>query len=259
MQIIIPLTGYGSRFVASGYKDLKPFIKVLDIPILQWIVQKMFPQEQNIILVCRQEHLDNIPNMQEMLKKISPTSKIFSIENWEKKGPVFDVLKASSIINDNEPAIINYCDFYSSWDWIKVKQQLIQRACDGAIPCYTWFHPHLLIKNNVYASCKVDDDENLIEIKEKFSFEKDKQKALHSAGSYYFKNGKTLKKYCQHLVDNKIELNGEYYASLPYNQMVKDNLKVWVPTNIEYFCQWGTPKDLEESLFWINTVKNFKR
>jgi hypothetical protein len=41
--------------------------------------------------------------------------------------------------------------------------------------------------------------------------------------------------------------------------MVKDNLKVWVPTNIEYFCQWGTPKDLEESLFWINTVKNIKR
>lgn len=28
MQIIIPMTGYGSRFVAAGYKELKPFISV---------------------------------------------------------------------------------------------------------------------------------------------------------------------------------------------------------------------------------------
>ena len=28
MQIIIPMTGYGSRFVAAGYKELKPFIKI---------------------------------------------------------------------------------------------------------------------------------------------------------------------------------------------------------------------------------------
>ncbi|MDR2008400.1 MAG: capsular biosynthesis protein [Alphaproteobacteria bacterium] len=259
MQIIIPLTGYGSRFVAAGYKDLKPFINVLGMPILQWITQKMFPLEQDIIFICRQEHLDTIPNMRNLLLQISPSAKIFSIDNWEKRGPVFDVLKAESMIDDKIPAIINYCDFYSSWNWSKVKQSILERDCDGAIPCYTGFHPHLLIAKNVYASCKVDEQNNLIEIKEKFSFETDKQKSLHSAGTYYFKSGALLKKYCQLLVDNKIELNGEYYASLPYNAMVDDGLKVWVPNNIDYFCQWGTPEDLEESLFWINKVRGFKK
>ena len=28
MKIIIPMTGYGSRFVAAGYKELKPFISL---------------------------------------------------------------------------------------------------------------------------------------------------------------------------------------------------------------------------------------
>ena len=30
MNVIIPMTGYGSRFVAAGYKELKPFIKVMN-------------------------------------------------------------------------------------------------------------------------------------------------------------------------------------------------------------------------------------
>ena len=33
----------------------------------------------------------------------------------------------------------------------------------------------------------------LLEIKEKFSFENDKSKAFHSGGNYYFKSGELLK------------------------------------------------------------------
>ena len=42
---------------------------------------------------------------------------------------------------------------------------------------------------------------------------------------------------------------------MTYNFMVADGLKVWIPTDIEYFCQWGTPEDLEESLYWIDLMK----
>lgn len=50
MQIIIPMTGYGSRFVAAGYKELKPFIKVEGKSILQWIVDGMYPGEKKLFL-----------------------------------------------------------------------------------------------------------------------------------------------------------------------------------------------------------------
>lgn len=259
MQIIIPMTGYGSRFVAAGYKELKPFIKIQGKPIIQWIIEGIYPGEKNILFVCRKEHLDTIPEMRETLLEIAPTARIYEIDDWVKKGPVYDVLRASDEIDDDEPAIINYCDFYMSWDWEKFKEQLAERDPDGCVPCYTDFHPHLMIPKNFYASCLTDEDDNLIEIREKHSFEKDKIKAKHSPGNYYFKNGAYLKKYCQALVDSGEVLNGEYYASMPYNFMVKDGLKVWIPTNVEYFCQWGTPEDMKESVYWIDMMKEMKR
>ena len=255
MQILIPMTGYGSRFTEAGYKTLKPLIEIGSRPILQWIVKGMYPKEKDITFICRREQFDNDVHLRDKLRKICPAARIYIIDDWVKRGPVCDVLRASDIIDDDVPVIINYCDFYMSWNWEKFKNNLEERNPDGCVPCYTGFHPHLMVSGNYYASCLTDEQDNLIEIKEKFSFEEDKTKAKHSPGVYYFKNGYYLKKYCQMLVDSGLKIKGEYYASMPYNFMVRDKLKVWIPTNVEYFCQWGTPEDMEESLYWINLMK----
>ncbi|MDG1436744.1 MAG: sugar phosphate nucleotidyltransferase [Rickettsiaceae bacterium] len=255
MQIIIPMTGYGSRFKEAGYQDLKPFIKVHNKSIIEWVV-KMFPGEDDIVFVCRQEHLDSISGMLSDLKKIKPTATIFAIDDWHKKGPIYDVMQAESVIKEDVPVIINYCDFYMHWDYQDFKKTVKEKDCDGAIPCYTGFHPHLIPEKNLYASCKIDENHNLIEIKEKFSFEEDKQKAFHSAGTYYFKSGALFKKYAQRQIERKVMLKEEYYASLTYNLLCEDGLKTYVYDKISHFCQWGTPEDLQEYLFWIENIKN---
>ena len=53
MNVIIPMTGYGSRFVAAGYRDLKPFIQVMGKPVIEWIVERMYPGDVHFIFVCR--------------------------------------------------------------------------------------------------------------------------------------------------------------------------------------------------------------
>ena len=116
-----------------------------------------------------------------------------------------------------------------------------------------------MIEKNYYGSCLTDENDDLIEIREKYSFERDKTKAKHSPGVYYFKTGALLKTYCKKLVDSNQTLNGEFYASLPYNFMVQDGLKVWVPVNVRKFCQWGTPEDLEDYLFWTECVRRFQQ
>lgn len=257
MKIIIPMTGYGSRFVAAGYTDLKPLIPVQGKPMLQWIVEGMFPGETDFLFICRQEHLDTISGMEETLLRIAPTAQLFAIKNWEKKGPVYDVLQASEKIDEEEACIINYCDFYMIWDWERFKKDVTERKCDGCIPCYSGFHPHLMIPKNVYASCQTDEKENLIAIREKYSFEADKTKAKHSPGTYYFRTGKLLKEYGTKLVESQETLYGEYYASLSYHFMVQDKRTVWVPVNVEFFCQWGTPEDLKEYLFWTNMIRRW--
>ena len=199
MKIIIPMTGYGSRFVQAGYRTLKPFIKVNGKPIIEWIVKGMYTEKDEFLFICRKEHLDTIPDMRSTLEKLTPKGKIFAVSDWIKQGPVADVLRAESEIDENEPCIINYCDFYMSWDFEKFSREAVQRNCDGAVPCYTGFHPNLAPKQNLYASCLTDENDNLIEIREKYSFQKNKYQALHSPGVYYFKNGKIMKQYARAL------------------------------------------------------------
>lgn len=262
MNVIIPMTGYGSRFVAAGYQELKPFIRVMGRPVIEWIVKDMYPADVNIIFVCRVEHLMKDASMRERLLLLAPEAKIVSIEDWEKKGPVYDVLRgyrellAQQAIDAQEPCIINYCDFYMQWDYAAFAQEAAERGCDGAVPCYSGFHPNLLPEKNYYASCLTDAQDDLIEIREKYSFEKDKTKAKHSPGVYYFASGAVMEKYCQILTEHEeCAINGEYYASLPYNFMVQDGLKVWVPVNVEYFCQWGTPEDMQEFVYWTDLIR----
>ncbi len=262
MNVIIPMTGYGSRFVAAGYQELKPFIRVMGRPVIEWIVKDMYPADVNIIFVCRGEHLMKDASMRERLLLLAPEAKIVSIEDWVKKGPVYDVLRgyrellAQQAIDAQEPCIINYCDFYMQWDYAAFAQEAAERDCDGAVPCYSGFHPNLLPEKNYYASCLTDAQDDLIEIREKYSFEKDKTKAKHSPGVYYFASGAVMEKYCQILTEHEeCAINGEYYASLPYNFMVQDGLKVWVPVNVEYFCQWGTPEDMQEFVYWTDLIR----
>lgn len=284
MNVIIPMTGYGSRFVAAGYQELKPFIKVMGRPVIEWIVKGMYPADVNFIFVCRGEHLQADPSMRKRLFELAPEAVVVSINDWVKKGPVYDVLRAYRMLcrgqgGDGVQAttadggitgpgavdpeagfIINYCDFYMTWDYAAFAKGVQERGCDGAVPCYTGFHPNLLPEKNYYASCLTDGAGDLIEIREKYSFEQDKTKAKHSPGVYYFRNGATMEKYCRMLTEHEeCAINGEYYASLPYNFMVRDGLKVWVPTNVQYFCQWGTPEDMREFVYWTNRIAQADR
>lgn len=259
------MTGYGSRFVAAGYRELKPFIPVMGKPVIEWIVKGMYPEDVQFIFVCRGEHLRNDPSMKGKLLALAPGAIIVTIEDWVKKGPVYDVLRAYRALcaaegfHREDGCIINYCDFYMTWDFQKFAREATARDCDGAVPCYTGFHPNLLPQNNFYASCLTDAEDNLVEIREKYSFEQDKTKAKHSPGVYYFKNGAVMEKYCQILTEHEeCAINGEYYASLPYNFMVEDGLKVWVPTDVPYFCQWGTPEDMREFVYWTDLILQIK-
>ena len=257
MNIIIPMTGYGSRFVAAGYKVLKPLIRVQGMPIIEWIVRGMYPGENNFTFICREEHLNTIPDLEATLRRIAPEGQIVALGDWVKKGPVYDVLRASDRIKNDEPCIVNYCDFYQDWDYDSFCKAALGRGCDGAVPCYSGFHPNLIPIKNLYASCLTDEQDNLIEIREKYSFESDKTKSRHSPGVYYFRTGEILKTYFKRQIDDGLALNGEHYASLPYQFMVQDGLKVWCPVVLRYFCQWGTPEDLKDYLFWTEYTRRY--
>ena len=152
------------------------------------------------------------------------------------------------MIDDDEQVIINYCDFSMMWDYKKFEQHVNETDCDGSVVCYTGFHPHMLGSDN-YAFCKTDEDDNIIEIREKQPFTDNKMNEFASTGTYYFKKGSYVKKYFQQLIDEDDNINGEFYVSLVHNHLTRDGLVNNV-YEIPHMLQWGTPLDLDMYRKW---------
>jgi dTDP-glucose pyrophosphorylase len=251
MKIIVPMSGVGRRFQEAGYKDPKPLILVDGKPIIEHVVG-MFPGETDFIFICNAEHLEKT-SMRQVLQRIAPQGQIVAIAP-HKLGPVHAVLQVADRILDDEPVVVNYCDFSVEWDWKAVKASLEQNRCDGAVPAYRGFHPHCLGSTN-YAYMR-DDHGWMLEIQEKKPFTSDRMKEYASSGTYYFRRGDYIKRYFKALQEDPSQaLNGEYYVSLAYNLLVRDGLKVWIP-EIPVMLQWGIPEDLQEYQGWSDYFRH---
>jgi dTDP-glucose pyrophosphorylase len=247
------MSGVGKRFVDAGYADTKSLIVVDEKPIIQHVVE-MFDSPDDVIFICNEIHLRDT-NMESILQTLSPNCKILPVPNENRKGPVDAVNQVAQYIDDDREVIVSYCDYGTSWDYSKFLKQTREANSDGAIACYTGFHPHMLGSDN-YAFVKMEGSKAAA-VQEKKPFTDDKISELASNGTYYFKNGTTVKKYFKELVEIGDSLNGEYYVSLVYNLLIRDSLVV-TTFLIDKMLQWGTPYDLENYRSWSNYFNNLK-
>lgn len=240
MKIVIPMSGMGNRFVQAGYKTPKPLIEMDGIPIIEHVV-RMFPSEEDFIFICNSKHLKET-NMRAILERIAPKGTIVEIPP-HKKGPVYAVHCVEALLKDEEEVIVNYCDFSCYWNYADFLEHTRSRNADGCVPAYKGFHPHMLGTTN-YAFMR-DNEQWMLEIKEKEPFTDNRMEEYASMGTYYFKKGAYVKKYFKELMEKDINLNGEYYVSLIYNLLVENGLKVSI-YDVQHMLQWGTPQDVEE-------------
>ena len=255
MNIVIPMSGTGSRFIEAGYKTIKPLINVFDKAIVKYIVEK-FDFEDNFIFICRQEHLDNPKiNLNNFLKTLAVNVKIHAVKN-HKLGPVHSILEVSKHLNQNEEIIINYCDFDWRWNYTSFKSWLKKEKPDAAICVYSGFQPHY-INPAPYAHVKCDQH-HLIAIKEKESFTNYRHEEPAASGTFYFKSGKLLIEACNWLKNKNETINGEFYVSLIFNYFPIKGSRCLL-YYIDHFMQWGTPEDLQEFMFFARKIPlNFK-
>lgn len=253
MHIIIPMSGIGKRFLDAGYDVPKPLIVVDGKPIISHVVD-MFPGETKFTFICNEDHLRNT-NMKEILSNLVPKANIRSIPP-HKLGPVYAVMQVADLIEDNEEIIVNYCDFGKDWDYPSFLKDMRENNSDGGVSAYRGFHPHMLGKIN-YAFMK-EENQWMIAIQEKKPFTDNRMLEYASDGTYYFRTGTICKNFFQKTMDQKIDLNGEYYVSVVYNLLVEAGLKVRI-FEIKHMLQWGTPGELEEYLYWSNIFKGLSK
>ncbi|MCB0415146.1 MAG: NTP transferase domain-containing protein [Bdellovibrionales bacterium] len=255
MKFIVPMSGQGSRFIEKGYVDPKPLVKIDNLPIIEHLM-KTIPEDWPVVFICNEEHLEKT-SMRESLEKICPRAEIVSVPVM-KKGPVWAVYEAlltnPNILGDDENCLISYCDYNMCWDPIRFENFVNRTQCDGAVLCYTGFHPEY-IRPTMYAYVKHIRGK-ISDIQEKACYTDDRTKEYASCGAYYFKSGKQVRYYFNKLLQEGPLLNGEGYVSLVYRGLLKDQLDIRV-FEIPYFMQWGTPHDVEDYNYWSKTFESF--
>jgi NDP-sugar pyrophosphorylase family protein len=248
MKIIIPMAGQGKRFLAAGYKTPKPLIQVEGKTILEHIVENFSPQHDEFIFAVNEEHLEKF-NIKSLIERSVSHFKIISMP-YQKEGPIGVLKNVLPTLKEDEPVIVNYCDFSWVWDYSDFKKKIKEHHPDGAVICYHGFHPHLL-GPNLYATLDTDDDGMWMkEIREKHTWHENKQDDWTSSGTYYFKSSKHLENLCQQIESRPaLKINEEFYVSQLYQLMREAGQSVFI-YEIPYMLQWGTPQDLEEYFYW---------
>jgi len=216
-------------------------------------VVDMFPGDHQITFVCNNDHLnDKSLGMADELNSLHDNATIIGIDA-HKKGPGHAAQQAFDQIDLSAPLVINYCDFTCYWDFADFVAFTEDTGCDGAIPSYTGFHPHHLTENR-YAYVK-EQNGWALDIREKEPFSDNPMNEFASSGTYYFKSGELAKKYIADNIENNLNVNGEFYISMPYKPMIEAGLNVAV-YELQHFMQWGTPDDLEEYNYWSNIFRS---
>lgn len=232
MKVIITMSGHAKRFTSAGYPH-KLFVDVMGKPAIERFLSifKNVPDEDKFII--KQNELD--------VSGYCDNMNVINIEP-NTDGPVKSIIDANLRIDDNEPVIVSYSDF-----WIKFNPHIFAYLCslcnaDGAIITHSGFHPHRLYNNSFcYLRTK---GSKVLEVKEKSSFTDHPMSEPASSGVYYFKSFGLMKRYFKNLIYSDIRVHGEFYVTLPYNTMIKDGLNV-IHFPVENYMCLGTPQDVE--------------
>lgn len=257
MNILIPMTGFGTRFKNAGYKEYKPFIPVTkDKRVLDFVLDS-FDKSDNFYFIIRESVLNDLNNF---LENKNLKTKIFTIKDSEfiKNGPVGTIYSVKDELSKiSGDLIVSYCDFGVKWNYKKfldtVSELKKTNENFGVVPCYSGNHPNLKNPKNVYAAYKVKTNNEIQAVFEKYN-SNDRFNELWSPGIYYFSSVKALLDCSEKLLNSKVEdecLNGEFYCSLLYRY-----IKGFAFNSVDKFYQLGTPEDLEHVKKCLNFSLN---
>lgn len=255
MHVVIPMAGTGRRFREAGFDLPKPLIPVGGRPMIERLLGA-FPDDWPKTFVANEDDLGRT-GLADELVRLAPSARVIGIP-VHREGPVRTLLAglevAPDLFPENAPVLVNYCDFGFRWDPDAFAAWTERTRCDGAILCYSGFHPEYL-RPTMYAYCRVEGD-RVLEVREKGHFTPDRTREPASSGSYWFRTGALARDALARYDASGPKIGGEGYVSLIFNTLIADGRDVR-SYPIPWFLQWGTPQDLADHEAWARAFARF--
>ncbi len=229
LNILIPMSGKGSRFMDKGYIFPKPLIEVNKKPMIEVVIENL-QIEANFIFIVLKEHIAKY-KIDYFLKRLNPNCKIVVCDNITE-GAACTSLLAEKLINNSNPLIIANSDQYIEWDSSKTMYSIVSSKVDGAILTFKSNHPK-------WSYALTDKENNVVEVAEKKPISDNA-----TVGIYYWSKGSDYVKYAKKMIKKNIRVNGEFYICPVYNQAIIDKKKI-ITKEVKEMWGIGTPEDLE--------------
>ncbi|HEG6758148.1 TPA: glycosyltransferase family 2 protein [Campylobacter jejuni] len=233
MNIVIPMAGLGSRFVNAGFDKPKPFIDVLDKPMIVRVLENLTYKGARYILIARKEHLTKEKKLVDEIKN-NFNVEFIAIDKLTE-GTACTVLYARKYINNDTPLMIANSDQIVDINIADFINDSFKRGLDGSI--LTFIDKE---KNPKWSFAKLNND-LVVEVKEKEAISE-----FATVGIYFFNKGKIFVESAIDMIIENDRVNNEFYTCPVYNYAIKSGAKIGM-YNIDFSKMHGigTPEDLE--------------
>lgn len=240
MQILIPMSGAGSRFSAAGYDTPKPFIKFHGKTMIENVLENL-GSTNDFTLVVQRQHYESFKHVFDQMTYKVKSLQVCFVDKLTR-GAAESCLIAKSGINHDLPLMIANCDQMMTWNETEFKSWFFDSGLDGAIMTFD-------SQSNKNSYAEVNENGLVTRTVEKQVISK------HATnGIYVWKKAGDFFTAAQEMIDKNVTCNNEFYVCPVYNFNIAKNQKIGI-YHIDGHWPIGTPQDLT---LYLDHVSNSK-
>lgn len=232
LNVVIPMSGAGSRFVNAGFTFPKPLISIGEKPMIQLAVENL-NVTANFIFIVRRDHYEQY-HLESLLKIIAPGCKII-ITDGITEGACCSTLLAADLIDKEAPLLIANSDQYVEWESGAFFHAMNAPHVDGGMLTFASTHPK-------WSYVRVDELGNITTLREKEVISNQA-----TVGIYYWNRGSDYVRYARQMIAKNIRVNNEFYVAPVYNEAIAAGMK-FKAFAVDAMWGLGTPEDLQHFL-----------
>ena len=255
--VLVPMAGYGQRFVNEKYDLPKPLIKVSnEIMAIQSV--RDLPRSQNYIFSMR-KNMRGFKYLSETLRKNFKNTHTIALDK-PTKGQACTVfesinkLRETDYINLN-PLIIGACDngaIYSKY----ILDNLINEPNVDIIVWGIRNHFHATKNPEMYGWIDADKYGLIKNISVKKPISDNLNEPIVT-GTFIFKESVFFEESYKKMINRQGTINNEYYVDSCINDAIALGLKCHLFI-VDAYLSWGTPNDLRTFNYWQSLFSKWK-
>lgn len=214
MNIVVLLAGSSEDFKEKGHFYPKYLLEIHNKPIIQRVIESLETLGGSINFVIRKEDNDKF-YFGDTLKILCPKANVIEVENTTK-GAVCTALFAIEQVNNDKELLVLNGDQLIKADLAEAVADFRKRKLEGGIVAFQSVHPR-------WSYVLLNEDGSVAQTSEKRPISN-----MATAGCYYYQKGSDFIKACMAVIEKDVQVNGLYYISSTYNEMILEQKKIGI-------------------------------